>query len=125
MRQSFPQRAAVIRMLLFYVLAGAGWMLHAQDFNRARDLVARVQNDVQRAATFTANNQRERIRYEHLQQRLSQFDRGLSRNRWDKGRLNDAINDLKGVVRKNTLESHDRDALAMDLSDLRTLRDLR
>jgi len=28
-------------------------------------------------------------------------------------------------VKNNTLESHDRDALATDLSDLRTLRDIR
>jgi hypothetical protein len=32
---------------------------------------------------------------------------------------------LKDVVKNNTLESHDRDALAKDLSDLRTLRDIR
>jgi hypothetical protein len=29
------------------------------------------------------------------------------------------------VVKNNTLEGHDRDALAADLSDLRTLRDIR
>jgi hypothetical protein len=39
--------------------------------------------------------------------------------------LDAAIDNLKDVVKNNTLESHDRDALAQDLSDLRTLRDLR
>lgn len=118
-------KTAIIRLLAFFVLAGAGTMVYAQDFNRARDLVARVQDDVQRAANFTANNKKERVRYENLQHKLSEFDRGLRRHHWDKGKLNDSINGLKGVVQKNTLESHDRDALAMDLSDLRTLRDLR
>jgi hypothetical protein len=39
--------------------------------------------------------------------------------------LDDAIDDLKNVVQNNTLNSRDRDTLAADLADLRTLRDVR
>ena len=34
-------------------------------------------------------------------------------------------NELREAVKDNTLESHDRDVLAADLADLRTLKDIR
>jgi len=100
-------------------------MLQAQDFDRARDLVTRVQDDLRRAADFTRNNEKERVRYENVQHHLSEFDRDLRHDHFDKGKLDSATDDLKNVVKNNTLEGHDRDALASDLSDLRTLRDIR
>ena len=100
-------------------------MLQAQELDRARDLVARVQDDLRRAEDFTRNNEKERVRYENVQHHLSEFDRDLRHDHFDKGKLNDAIDNLKDVVKNNTLEGHDRDALAADLSDLRTLKDLR
>jgi hypothetical protein len=120
-----PKRISIAGTILFWALAGTGWMVQAQDFDRARDLVARVQDDLRRAEDFTRTNEKERIRYENVQHHLSEFDRDLRRDHFDKGKLDDTIDNLKDVVRKNTLESHDRDALASDLSDLRTLRDLR
>jgi len=105
--------------------AGAGLLLFGQEYGRARDLVAHVQEDLQRAADFTRNKDKERDRYHDVQHHLSEFDRELRAGKFDKGKLDDAINNLKDVVKDNTLESHDRDALAQDLSDLRTLRDVR
>ena len=122
---TFSGKSAVAKIALLSMLSGAGWMLQAADFNHARDLVAHVQNDLQRAADFTRTNEKERSRYENVQHHLSEFDRDLSHDHFDKGKLDDAIDNLKDVVKNNTLESHDRDALAMDLSDLRTLRDVR
>src|SRR3984957_19685669 len=116
---------AITRTLLLCILTGAGWMLQGADFNHARDLVAHVQGDLQRAADFTRNNGKERERYENVQHHLSEFDRELRRDHFDKGKLDDSIDNLKDVVKNNTLESHARGALAMDLSDLRTLRDTR
>lgn len=110
---------------LFGTLAGTGLLLFGQEYGRARDLVARVQEDLQRAADFTRNNDKERDRYRNVQHHLSEFDGDLRAGKFDKGKLDAAIDTLKDVVRNNTLESHDRDALAQDLSDLRTLRDLR
>jgi hypothetical protein len=120
-----PKRISIAGTILFWALAGTGWMAQAQSLDRARDLVARVQDDLRRAEDFTRNNEKERVRYENVQHHLSEFDGDLRRDHFDKGKLDDAIDNLKDVVRKNTLESHDRDALAADLSDLRTLRDLR
>jgi hypothetical protein len=116
---------AITRTVLLCMLTGAGWMLQGADFNHARDLVSHVQEDLQRAADFTRTNQKERARYENVQHHLSEFDRELRRDHFDKGKLDDSIDNLKDVVKNNSLESHDRDALASDLSDLRTLRDIR
>lgn len=122
---TFSPKMLVPAGVLGCMLAAAGWTLQAADFDRARDLVAHVQDDLQRAADFTRNNEKERMRYENVQHHLSEFDRELRHDHFDKGKLNASIDDLKDVVKKNTLESHDRDALAMDLSDLRTLKDTR
>jgi hypothetical protein len=125
MLETCSRRSFVARAALAGALSGTGRMLEARDLDRARDLVARVQDDLQRAADFTRNNHKERERYQNVQHHLSEFDRQLRRDHFDKGKLDTAIDDLKNVVKNNTLESHDRDALASDLSDLRTLRDLR
>ena len=117
-------RRHLVQVLMFGAVVGTAKKTFAQDFGRARDLVSHVQEDLQRAADFTRNNEKERNRYENVQHHLSEFDRGLSRDRFDKGKLDDAINNLKNVVRNNTLNPGDRDALTADLSDLRTLRDV-
>lgn len=124
MTTSISRRAAAGR-LLAGALSGAGLVVLGQEYGHARDLVARVQQDLQRAADFTRQNEKERDRYRNVQHHLSEFDRELRVGKFDKGKLDDAIDDLKNVVKNNTLESHDRDALAVDLSDLRTLRDTR
>jgi hypothetical protein len=123
--KSLISRRAVGRRLAGGALAAIGVSLFGQDSDRARDLVARVQSDLQRAAEFTRNNEKERERYHNVQNHLSEFDRELRRGKWEKDKLDQAIDDLKNVVKNNTLESHDRDALAADLSDLRTMRDTR
>jgi len=111
---------------LFYTaIAGAGAFAFGDDYDRPRDMVAKVQADLQRAADFVRNNEKERERYHNVQNHLSEFDRELRRGKFDKDKLDSAIDDLKNVVKNNTLESHDRDELARDLADLRTLRDVR
>ncbi len=113
------------RGLLCFAIAGAGALAFGDDYDRPRDMVAKVQADLQRASEFVRNNEKERERYHNVQNHLSEFDRELRKGHFDKGKLDDAIDDLKNVVKNNTLESHDRDELARDLSDLRTLRDVR
>jgi hypothetical protein len=120
----FLRRAATIALLLGALL-GSSLLVVGQQFDRARDVVAKAQDDLRRAADFTATNEKERDRYRDVQRKLSEFDRELSRGHFDKGKLDSAIDELKEVVKNNTLESHDRDALASDLADLRTLRDIR
>jgi hypothetical protein len=121
----FSRRMLAVKTVVLFTLSGAAWMVQGADFDRARDLVSRVQSDLQRAEDFTRTNEKERSRYENVQHHLSEFDRDLRRDHFDKGKLDSAIDNLKDVVKNNTLEGHDRDALAADLSDLRTLRDIR
>ena len=95
-----------------------------------RELVARVQNDLKRASEFGYNGDIKKVkrdekeigRYRNAQHSASNFDRHLSKGKFDKGELNSFINNLKNVVDHNTLESRDRDALVNDLKDLRDLR---
>lgn len=91
----------------------------------ARDLVQRVQADLQRVRDLGPRDGKERERIENALKHLSDFDRSLSKNKFDKDRLNESIEDLKNVVDHNTLESRDRDMLNTDLGDLRQLRSFR
>jgi uncharacterized membrane protein YccC len=117
-------RRVVTQRLLLASFAGS-FLTYGQERRDARDLVDRVQEDLQRAADFTRNNAKERERYHNAQHHLSEFDRQMRSGHFDKGKLDDAIDDLKNLVQNNTLESRDRDALATDLADLRVMRDTR
>ena len=97
------------------------------DYGFARDRVARVQDDLLRAADFARQgaiikegNQIDR--YGGAQRTLSKFDEELSKGKFDKDKLDKAIDELKKVVEHNTLSSQDRDVLTNDLRELRLLR---
>jgi hypothetical protein len=119
----------LILQLLFLGALAAGLVMpaKAQDnlYANARGLVDRVQNDLQRAAHIGRHDEKERERYDNAQRHLSDFDRQLARNKFDKDKLDDAINDVKNVVDHNTLDPHDRDMITQDLRDLRSLRQSR
>ena len=118
-------RRTATRRLLVGTFVGGAVLGYGQEHEHARDLIARTQEDLERAADFTRNNPKERERYHNVQHHLSEFDRGLRAGHFDKDKLDSAIDDLKNVVANNTLESRDRDVLASDLTDLRVLRDTR
>ena len=109
--------------LLMACLSAVGLPLYAQGrYEGVRDLVSRTQEDLRRSADFTKVKKDERERIENVQKHLSDFDRSLTKNKFNKDKLNDAIDDLKNVVEHNTLAVEDRDALARDLRDLRAMR---
>ena len=118
-------RRSAARNLLLSAFSGSGALAFAQEPARARDLVARVQDDLQRAAEFSRFKEKERVRYQNAQHHLSEFDRELTKGHFDQSKLDDAIDDVKNVLKNDTLGSRDRDALTRDLADLRTLRELR
>ena len=112
-----------------FVLLAAVFLVSAAttDYSFARDKVARVQDDLLRAADFARKgaiikegNQIDR--YGDAQRTLSKFDEELSKGKFDKDKLDKAIDELKKVVEHNTLSSLDRDALANDVRELRLLR---
>jgi hypothetical protein len=98
-------------------------------FNDARALVSRTQEDLRRADGLLQPSRRHKERYDKEKERfdnalrhLSEFDRELTRRRFDKGKLDAAIDDVKNVVEHNTLSPESRDALMADLRSLRELR---
>lgn len=118
---------ATVLIMLF----GAAFSSAQSDvYGGARDLIARVQNDLKRAADFgrtgdikkVKRDEKEIERYRNAQHSASTFDRHLNKGKFNKGELDSLINDLKNVVDHNTLESQDRDALINDLRDLRDFR---
>ena len=99
-----------------------------RDRDRGRDnephgLVARVQDHLMRAERTTRARGRERDRYENARKHLADFDQGLSRRQFDKGRLDTAIDDLKNVVNGNPLRPDAQQELSRDLAELRELRE--
>jgi hypothetical protein len=96
---------------------------HAQDrYGTARGLVDRVQRNLRHAESFTPPSGKEKERYHNAQHHLSEFDRKLSEGKFDKDRLDEAIDDVKNVVEHNTLAPESRDVLTRDLNELRELR---
>ena len=99
-----------------------------RDRDRGRDnephrLVSRVQDDLMRAERTTRARGRERDRYENARKHLADFDQGVSRRQFDKGRLDTAIDDVRNVVDGNPLNPEAKQQLARDLADLRELRE--
>lgn len=104
--------------------APAAWH---QDYGSAypdlRSLVDRTQTDLRAAEELEANKEKARERYRKAQRFLSNFDKHLSRGKFDKGKLDDCITELKRILDNNTLQASSRDALTRDLEDLRMARD--
>ena len=123
--QSTINRRIMTATLAGAFLCGPNALVQAQgQYDRGRNLVARTLSDLRRASRLEQGS-RERERYANAERHLSQFDRELSRNRFDKDKLDSAIDDVNNVVERNTLDPRSRDNLRQDLSDLRRLRETR
>src|SRR5579863_1805767 len=116
MASVISRRNAAKRLL--FSIGGTSLLAYAQEHEserehehgHTRDIVDRVQADLERAAEFTRNNGKESERYHNVLHHLSEFDRELKRGHFDKDKLDAAVDDLKNVVKNNALESRDRDA---------------
>ena len=123
--QSTINRRIMTAALAGAFLFGPNVFVQAQgQYDRGRDLVGRTIRDLRRASRLEQGS-RERERYANAERHLSQFDRELSRNRFDKDKLDSAIDDVNNVVERNTLDPRSRDNLRQDLGDLRRLRETR
>ncbi|HZS09098.1 MAG TPA: hypothetical protein VFD58_29965 [Blastocatellia bacterium] len=128
MKVSAHRRRRVLLYLAVMICALAAPAIPSQAqsrrYEQARDLVSRVQQDLRHAADFIQRSKDKdgRERFENAQKHLSEFDRALSKGKFDKDKLDEAIDDLKNVVEHNTLAGEDRDALTQDVRDLRQLR---
>jgi len=102
----------LVATVAFFLLAGgagtSGMAQRYHDYGEVRDVVQRTQDDLGHVRGQGARNDKERERLDNARKHLSDFDRNLSKNKFDKGRLDSAIDDVKNVVENNTLEARDR-----------------
>ena len=91
-------------------------------YEDARHVVGHTQTDLERAATFLANNHKERDRIRNAQKNLSTLDRHLAKGKFDKDTLDSAISDIQHVLDHNVLHAEDRDTLLKDIEALRGVR---
>jgi hypothetical protein len=119
-RQSLSRRLLLTAGVLFALTVPA--FDQSSQYANARNLVERVQSDLRRGERFARPTDKERERYDNAQRHLSEFDRSLSRGKFDKDKLDKAIDDVNNVVEHNTLSPRERDALTEDLRSLRQLR---
>jgi hypothetical protein len=96
-------------------------LLKAQRYGRGRGLMNRTIEDLRRASRFERGG-REAERYDNAIRHLADFERELNRDRFDRGRLDEAIDDVKHVVEHNSLPPRQRSILAEDLRELRQFR---
>jgi hypothetical protein len=115
-----------IAVSLFFAAIGKSAQEQSyEDFANVRAIVQRTQDNLSQVRSEGPRNDKERERIDNARKHLSDFDRNLNDNKFDKDRLDSAIDDVKNVVQNNTLEARARDALLKDLADLRRIRALR
>jgi hypothetical protein len=116
---------AVLALGLFVSNPGSGIARQSGYYDRnggdLRGLVDRTQSDL-RAASDLEHGNKQHDRYKNAQDHLSDFDRSLSKGKFDKGRLDTAIADIQHLLDHNTLQASSRDALREDVDQLRMAR---
>ena len=103
-------------------IATALLQAHEVEFSDLRSLVDKTQTDL-RTASELAHGSKQNDRYHKAQDHLSKLDRSLSRRKYNKGEMNESIDELKSILDHNTLQARSRDALAHDLVELKIARD--
>src|SRR5215471_13998361 len=90
-------------LMIFGGLVCIGAPAYGQEaYGGVRDLVQRAQADLVHAQQL-AQKSGDRKRIDNAQKRLSDFDRSLSKGKFDKSRMNKAIDDMQSVLDHNTL----------------------
>jgi hypothetical protein len=91
------------------------------EFSDLRSIVDRTQSDLRRALELS-HGHKQTDRYQKAQDHLSKLDKSLSHGKFNKGAMNDSIDELKSVLDHNTIQASARDALMRDLTDLKVAR---
>src|SRR5258708_12981206 len=97
-----------LAMILVATLPSLG--LAQKNFDHARRLVSQTHSDL-KAVRAERLDGKERERYDNALKHLSEFDQALSKSKYDKDKLDEAIEDLSNVVKNNVLSPDERDPL--------------
>jgi hypothetical protein len=93
------------------------------NWDRAHQIANRTMEDlrhIERRESFAGED---RDRYTRALRALGDFDHSVAEGRFDKGRLDDAIEQVDHVTRSRMLDPRERDQVQDDLRDLRRLRE--
>jgi hypothetical protein len=129
------RRFTAVLTVLSAVLAGQAAFGQAPRYDRPfgdrdyarqdRSLFDHVRMDLDRAAAYPYASRDDRNRFADARTRLFDFASRFDEGRYDKHRLNDAIDRIKRVVENNSLDPRDRGALGEDLRRMRDYREYR
>lgn len=86
------------------------------------NVIRAVQADLERAASRGRLGGRERSRIDQALRNLNDFERDMSRGRFDRHALDKAIGRVDDVVRRGALDNRERNILIGDLNRLRQFR---
>lgn len=95
---------------------------HREDRYREENLCQTVAADIQHTEGYTRLKGRERERIENALRHLSEFDAAFQRGKFDKDKLDRAIDDVKNLADNNAMSPEDRRLLLEDLARLREFR---
>lgn len=87
------------------------------------NVIERVLRDVDRAASYRDAARHEREHFDQARKNLTRFQDNWSRGKFDKDRLDGAIDDLHRLSGSDHLSRRDRDVLARDMEALRDFRE--
>jgi hypothetical protein len=93
-----------------------------RDRSRDAGLIDRVLRDLDRARSDREAERHEHNRFDQARRNLLRFEDNWSRGRFDKDRLDGAIDDLHHLSASDHLRRRDRDILARDMQALRDFR---
>lgn len=81
--------------------------------------------DLDRASAYPYASRADRKRFDEARRELFDFESRFDQGRYDKHHLDSAIDHIQRVVNSNSLNPHDRGALAEDLRRMRDYREFR
>jgi hypothetical protein len=86
------------------------------------DVVSRVLSDLDRSRSYRYVDSHDRKHYESARRELERFQSSWAGGRFDTGRLDKAIDNLKHLAQSDRVERGERNRFARDIEDLRDFR---
>jgi hypothetical protein len=116
-------RSVLLAALLIPSLT-QGPMAFAQgdEYDAARNLIQHVEDDLHTIQPAGPQQGKDRDRIQDALKHLSDLDRHLTKDKFSKGAINDAIGNVQGILDHNTLETKERDMLNADVHSLKELK---
>lgn len=86
------------------------------------NVVSRVISDLERSRSYRRVNDHDRKHYEKAREELQRFQSSWANGKFDTGRLDKAIDNLKDLAQSDRVDPRERQIFARDIEDLRQFR---